>query len=978
MFRRLVRLACAAAAVAAAVPLLAAPQGVEAPRTAPAKPAAGAQPAKPSPPATTTPVPAPAATRSATRPAAAAAGAVPKVAFEKHVLPNGLQLILHVDRKLPIVHVNEWFHVGSKNELPHRTGFAHLYEHLMFQGSTHVPGEYFSLIEKMGANLREGGVNGTTNTDRTNYFATVPSANLETLLWVESDRLATLLDETDQKKLDNQRDVVKNERRQGVDDPPYGRSYEILTEASAPAGHPYSWTVIGSMEDLSAATLDDVKAFFRRYYTPNNLSLVIAGDFDPAEAKRLVEKYFGGLQPGPALDRPRRWVPEFEREKLIEVWDRVPAARTYMLWSTPEYFGADEAAVNMASSILGDGLSSRLQKALVYDKPLASEVNVGVQTQEIASALLVIATAREGVTPAEIEKVVTEEIHKLATAGPTQAELDRARTKQEFQFISGLESIGGFGGKADLLNQYNTFLGDPGKFEADINRYRALTVGDIKAAAARWLDTQKRLVVRFLPEASGRAPAETLDRSKQPPLGEDRPFTAPAVQTAKLENGLELYVIERADLPKVAVSLATRAGAIADPAGAPGTAAMVMRTLDLGTKTRSALQIESALGDLGVTLGGGVQREISTVGFEVLTRNLPAAFTIFADVVQHPTFPAAEVDREKKRQIDLLQQGDKDPNTIAQRLRSIFAFGADHPYGWPAQGYVRTIEPLTRADLANFHAARFKPGSSALIFVGQISLKDATALAKQHFGAWSGGAAAAVSMPAPQPAPGGKLYIVDRQDAAQTVILQFQPSPKRTTSDFTSLVMADAVWGGGGFGTRLNLNLREDKGYSYGVFSNLQAMREAGVWYAIGPVQTDKTSESVAEFDKEMKNLAGAKVITEAEFAQAKQTKVRGFAQAFESYGRVASQVERLWGLGLPMTELQNEYDEAAKATLAGALAAAKQHARPERASMILVGDRARIEDKVRALKVGEIVVVDTEGRPAGSGGGTGSSSSAR
>src|SRR3954470_8243363 len=357
----------AAACTAGAITLLSA-QGVEAPRPATAKPAAPATSSQPPSPARPT-------SRPAARSAAPAATAAPKVAFEKYVLPNGLQLILHVDRKLPIVHVNQWFHVGSKNELPRRTGFAHLFEHLMFQGSTHVPGEYFSLIEKMGANIREGGVNGTTNSDRTNYFATVPSANLETLLWVESDRLATLADETDQKKLDNQRDVVKNERRQSFDDPPYGRAYEILTTNTAPAGHPYSWTVIGSMEDLSAATLDDVKGFFRRYYTPNNLSIVIAGDFAPAEATRLVETYYGGLPAGPALDRPRRWLPVLDGERVIEVADRVPAARTYLVYITPEYFGADEAALQIASRILGDGLSSRLEKALIYDKPLASEVN---------------------------------------------------------------------------------------------------------------------------------------------------------------------------------------------------------------------------------------------------------------------------------------------------------------------------------------------------------------------------------------------------------------------------------------------------------------------------------------------------------------------------------------------------------------------------------------------------------------------------
>jgi len=978
MHRRLTRWAAAPIAAAAACALgaitMLAAQGVEAPRPAPAKPAAPVTASQPAPAAKPAPAPRPAA-RPAATPAATAA---PKVAFEKHVLPNGLQLILHVDRKLPIVHVNQWFHVGSKNEVPGRTGFAHLFEHLMFQGSTHVPGEYFSLIEKMGANIREGGVNGTTSSDRTNYFATVPSANLETLLWVESDRLATLLDETDQKKLDNQRDVVKNERRQGVDDPPYGRAYELLVTNFAPAGHPYSWPGIGSMEDLTAASLDDVKAFFRRYYTPNNLSLVIAGDFDPAEAKRLVEKYFGGLAPGPALDRPRRWLPVLDGERLVEVSDRVPAARTYVAYIAPEYFGADEAAMQITARILGDGLSSRLEKALIYDKPLASEVNVGYDAQEIAGGFVVVATAREGVSLPDLEQVITRELHLLARTGPTQAELDRARTKQEFQFISGLERIGGFGGKADLLNQYNTFLGDPGKFDADLGRYRALTVADVRNAAQRWLATPNRLIVRFHPEASGRVPATTLDRTKQPAFGTDRPFVAPTVQTARLENGLEIYVVERDDLPKVAVSFATRAGAIADPAGAPGTAAMVMRTIDLGTKTRSALAIESALGDLGVTLEGGVQREISAVGFEVLTRNLTPAFAIFADVVQHPVFPASEVEREKQRQIDGLLQGEKDPGTIAARLRGILAFGVDHPYGWPAQGFARTVEALSRQQLADFHAARFRPASSAIVFVGQVSLKDATALARQHFGGWTGAAAPAVSLPAPKPAPAGRLYVYDRQDAAQTVIMQFQPAPKRAIADYTPLLMADAVWGGGGFGTRLNLNLREDKGYSYGVFSNLVLMREAGIWYASGPVQTDKTSEAVAEFEKELEAIAGGKPISEDEFASAKQTKVRGFAQTFESYSRVGDQIERLWALGLPMSELQGEYDEAAKATLAAAMAAAKLHVRPERASMILVGDRAKIEPKVRDLKVGEIVVVDAEGRPIAGAAAASPTSSAR
>ena len=461
--------------------------------------------------------------------------ALPKLEFEKYTLPNGLQVILHVDRKLPIVHVNQWFHVGSKNEKRGRTGFAHLFEHMMFQGSKNASGEDFVYTEKAGANLAEGGVNGTTNNDRTNYFATVPSGNLENLLWVESDRLATLLDTTDDKKLDEQRNVVKNERRQGLENQPYGRWFSLLFENTFDNGHPYSWPVIGSMEDLSAATLDDVKEFFRQYYTPNNLSLVIAGDFDPAETKKLVAKYFGDLPPGAPLDRPARNIATLNGERVVEVSDRVSLERVYMGWPAPEYFAKDDAALDIAARVLADGLSSRLNKALVYDKPLATQVSSFNASAEIAGVFVVQATARPGSSLTEIEQLVTAEISRLAKEGPTTAELERSKTKQEAEFVSGLERIGGFGGKADVLNQYNVFLGDPNKIEADLGRYRALTTAAVQQAVATWLDTPNRVVIRFHPEKSQRpADALTLDRSQMPPLGADRPFVAPKVETTKL------------------------------------------------------------------------------------------------------------------------------------------------------------------------------------------------------------------------------------------------------------------------------------------------------------------------------------------------------------------------------------------------------------------------------------------------------------
>jgi len=939
---------------------LTAAQSLEKPRDA--KPA----PAKPAP-ATQAPATAkPAAEKpAAPRPAAAApAMEAPKVAFEKYTLPNGLQVILHVDRKLPIVHVNQWYHVGSKNEQKGRTGFAHLFEHMMFQGSKNASEEYFTYVERAGANLQEGGVNGTTSSDRTNYFATVPSGNLENILWLESDRLATLLDATDIKKLDNQRDVVKNERRQGLENQPYGRWYPLALEAVFPAGHPYSWPVIGSQEDLTAASLTDVQEFFRRYYTPNNLSLVIAGDFDPAEAKRLVEKYFGVIPPGPALDRPARWVPVMNGEKVVEVADRVPQERSYMVWPAPAYFTADEAALNLATLILTDGLSSRLNKALVYDKQLCSSVASFPIIMEIGGAFVVQATARPGVTLQQIEGVVSDEIARLAKTGPTVAELERVKTKQEFTFVSGLEAIGGFGGKADLLNQYNTFLGDPGKFDEDLARHRRVSVSDVRTAVDKYLNTRNRALLRFHPEASGRPSQTTLDRSKSPALGEDRAFKVPEVKTATLDNGMQIFVVERSELPKVSVTLGTRAGAAADPVDKPGLANMVVRTIDMGTKTRQALQIEEQLGDLGTSLGGAALREYSTLSFEVLSRNLSPALGIVSDVVRNAAFPETEVVREKKRQLDSIAQQDKNPNQVSARVRAMLAYGPEHPYGHPSQGTAKSVEAVTREDLAAFHREYWKPGGSALVFVGNVTLAEATKLATQHFGAWSGGAPPALSIPAPKPAAAGKIYLVDRQDSAQTVVSQFMPASKRKSDDVYSFKLADAVWGGGGFGTRLNLNLREDKGYSYGVFSTLSQFREGGLWYAGGGVQTNKTKESLVEFDKELKAIAGGKPISQEEFTTARLRRIRGYAQQFEGYGRIGGQVVDLWGLDLPMTELQREYDETDKATLPSVLAAAKKYAVPSRASLLLVGDRSKIEAGIKELNLGEIVVVDEYGKP--------------
>jgi zinc protease len=886
---------------------------------------------------------------------------IPKIEFEKFVLENGLQVIFHLDRKLPVVHVNQWFHVGSKNEKPGRTGFAHLFEHLMYQGSANAKGEYFSYVEKAGANLHEGGVNGTTNEDRTNYFVTVPSQNLEYILWLESDRIATLADSLTQKDFENQREVVRNERRQGIENQPYGRAFKLIAENLFPTGHPYSWPVIGSHEDLVAASMEDVKQFFRTYYTPNNLSLCIAGDFDPVRAKSLVEKYYGSLSPGPALDRPGTALASLNGEKVVEVNDRIPQERVYMVWPSPKFFATDEAELSMASVILTDGLSSRLNRKLVYDDQLCSNVVSFNDGGEIAGMFVVMATARAGSHLERIEEIVTDEIRRLAEKGPTVKELSRAQTKWEYDYISGLERIGGMGGKADRLNAYNTYLGSPGKFADDFLRHRCTSRDGIQKAIKHWLVNHNRLLVRFHPEQSGRSVTPAPDRARVPSLGTDRTFIVPEVQSTRLENGLDVFVVERHDLPKVAVVLGTRAGSIGDPQEKMGVAQLTIQTIDRGTKSLTALDLEDALGDLGTSLNGLAAREFSYLSLDVLANNLGPAVAVLADVALHPSFPKSEFDREKELHLDSLNQDSNNPNAIVSRVRSILAFGQDHPYGRPVRGFPSSVRSIAREDVVRFHRSFWNPATSALVFAGDITLKQAADLARKNFQSWKADKPTTISIASPHPYDYGKIYLVDRQDAAQTAVSQILPGPSRLSDDYYPLTLADAVWGGG-FMTRLNLNLRENKGYTYGASSRLALFSKSGYWFSGASVQTDKTKETVVEFINELNDLAGAKPISDNELAEAKANRIRGFAQQFESVGRLAGIVTDLWSFGLPMTDLQKEPEELAKATNATVNASAQRYANIQNSMLLLVGDRSKIESPVRELNLGDVVVIDDKG----------------
>jgi len=887
----------------------------------------------------------------------------PEIRFEKYCLTNGLQVILHQDSKLPVVHANLWYHVGSKNEREGRTGFAHLFEHMMFQGSKNANGEYITLIEKAGANLREGGVNGTTSFDRTNYFETVPSESLEYVLWLESDRMGYLTDVLTQEKLDNQRDVVKNERRQSYENVPYGRALQVIFENLFPKGHPYSWLVIGSEEDLTAASLDDVKEFFRTYYTPNNCSLVIAGDFEIEEVRRLVEKYFGSFEPGPSLDRPQLWNPRLDGEKRIQVSDRVPQERVYVIWPAPAYFQPGDAELDLASRILSQGKNSRLYKTLVYEKQIASDVSAFNYSLEICGVFGVVATARPGHSLDQIERIIVDEISHLAQNGPEEEELMREKAKQEFDFVSGMERLGGFGGKADLLNQYNTFLGSPDFFQRDYDRYQQCSAANIRDAVSRYLDSPNRLVVSFLPEKSDRPGINEIDRTSTPSLGVRRRFQTPTFSSNKLANGLSVIVTERHELSKVAVGLVLKTGGTADPATKPGVAWMAAEMLDEGTTSRSALQLHAELDRLGSSLHTSAGSEGSDVSLETLKKNLKPSLQLMADVVLHPSFPQEELERQRKLRLDSILQERNNPPAIAGKAFRSLLFGRQHPLGRETGGNEVSIKLMSRDDLERFYQLCWKPNNAALIFAGDISLDEANSLAKEFFGSWQSGQVPEITMPSLDPPPSTQIYLIDRKDAPQSQIRIGSVGPKRHVQDYYAIELMNAVLGGA-FTSRLNLNLREEKGYTYGAFCNFSYGRHIGFWVGRTGVQTKFTKESLLEFERELNGIQDENPITAAELESAKVNLTRGFAQRFETLVRLVEHVDEAFSHDLPLATISLYPDEIEKVTLEQAQAAARKYISASKAVVVVVGDLNKIEQGVRELKLGSVSVVDVDGRP--------------
>ena len=687
------------------------------------------------------------------------------------------------------------------------------------------------------------------------------------------------------------------------------------------------------------------------------MTLALCGDFDAAEARMWIEKYWGGIPAGPALDRPTRWMPILHGEKVVEVNDQVAQERVYLAFPAPGSSEPGCAELDLAASIFTDGLSSRLHQALVLGSRTCTDVSASYLEKELAGFFLVAASVLPGASLAEAERIIGQEIARFAQDGPTEAELARAKTGFEMRFISSLESIGN---RADLLAQYNTLLGDPARFEQDLARFRQASPEGVRQTADRWLNHRNRVVVRFHPEPSARIDGPLLDRSIAPAPAPDHAFLAPAVRSARLANGLAVLVVERPDLPQVTAALMSRSGAVTDPPGLEGRAALAFQCVDKGTRTRTAVEIEDALADLGTAIQARNDREGSHLAFKALKRNFEAALELLAEVVLAPDYPEDAVAMERQAFLAALAQVATNPRSVAARLAPRLIFGKGHPYGRPTEGTPASMAALTREDLLAFHYQFLRPDNSALVFAGGITLEEATVLAERCFGEWSGQAAPVPAIPAASPLP-GKVFAVDWQDASQTVIHQILHAPAKRSGHRPALQLVNNVWGGG-FQSRLNMNLREDKGYSYGASSSLRQRRSAGLWQASCDVQADRTLEAVEEFLKELAMLGGDRPVSGQELADAKANRLRGYPQNFETLSDLAGAVGYVWLEGQPMSQLQADYDAAAAVTLASVRAAAGQYLLPQEARLLLVGDRKRILAAASGLGLGPVVFLDAEG----------------
>jgi len=878
------------------------------------------------------------------------------IPFKRFVLENGLTLIVHEDHKAPIVAVNIWYHVGSKNEKPGRTGFAHLFEHLMFNGSENFNKDYFQVLEGIGAT----DLNGTTNNDRTNYFQNVPVSGLDQVLFLESDRMGHLLGAIDQAKLDEQRGVVQNEKRQG-ENQPYGREYEIITQAAFPKGHPYSWTVIGSMEDLNAATLDDVKEWFRTYYGPSNAVISIAGDVKPEEILDKVKKYFGDIPPGPSLVKPEINISKRLENTRSYYEDIVPEAKISLVWNIPQWGTREAILLNLAANVLSTGKTSRLYKKLVYEDQTASRVSAFVDPMELAGNMYVEVLVKPGKSAEEVEETLNGVLKEFLDKGPTQEELDRVRSTYFANFLKGIERIGGFGGKSDILATNEVYGGSPDYYKTTLKSIAGATVEDIRNVCREWLGSGKYVLV-CKPFPKYQASGTGVDRSKLPELGTPVASSFPDMQKATLKNGLKVILAERKGVPTVVGRLVMNAGYATDAQAKAGLASLAMDMLDEGTNTLDALQISEKLQMLGATISAGSDLDASYLNFTTLLPTLEPTLDLYADILLNPAFPQKEFDRLKKEHLNNIEREKSEPIATAIRVLPKVLYGAGHAYGNPiyGSGYETTVNSITLEDIRKFYGAWIKPNNATLVVVGDLKMADLVNKLETKLTDWKKGDVPGKKIAQVNAGAAKKIYLVDRPESTQSVILaSYLTVPYGLVSQPALNAMNNIL--GGDFVSRLNMNLREDKHWSYGAGSFVWDAKAQRPFLAYVSVQLDKTKESIGEIEKELNAIIGDKPVTTDEFNRVRQNMTLQLPGMWETNSSVAgSIVEQVkFDLG---DDYYKTYDaKIRKLTREELQQISMQVVKPGLVNWIVVGDKAKIIGSIKELGY-DIIEVDADG----------------
>jgi zinc protease len=904
---------------------------------------------------------------------------LPEIKYEKYTLPNGLTVITHEDHRLPLVSVDLWYHVGPLNERPGRTGFAHLFEHMMFEGSEHV-GEkaHIKYVQSAGAT----DVNGTTNFDRTNYFETMPSNQLELALWLESDRMGFLMEGLDREKLTNQRDVVRNERRQGE-----GRPYYVAEEASYhllfPKDHPYYAAVIGSHADIESARIADVRDFHQQFYTPNNASIAIAGDFDPKKLRELLTKYFGPIPSGPKVDPVNTKTPPITSQRRVTVTDTVQLPQVSISWLTPPAYTPEAYSVRAALHALGGAKASRLDEALVYKSQKAQSVGCNSQAQKLTGIVECTITAKPGVKLEDLEATFWSEVDKLLKEGPTADEVEASRALDLTAKISGLQRLGGFGGVADTLNNYNQYTGDPGFLPKDIAMIQGVTVASAKTAAGKYFGKESAVVVYCVPgkktlDDVPRSPANTDAevkitnpytaefetaqewRKTKPAAGPAPVMHLPVPTRFKLENGLDVLLVENHALPILTVEVVSRAGSENSEPGKSGLATLTAEIMGDGTVSRDLAKLANDQEKIGTRIGTFATMDSASVSMNMLTEYASKGMDLLADVAQHPAFRPEDVDRRRKQRLVRIGQETDNVQIMAQRVGPKLVFG-DQPYGLPSTGTKESMTSLTAEEITGFYGKHYGPKDSALVLVGDVTRADAEKLARQYFGKWAGDAAAKPSIPAAPTAQATHVVIVDKPGAPQTALFAFGPGVSESSPDSHTLDVLNYTLGGS-FASRINMNLREVHGYTYGARSAFVRYRDGGEFFAGGLVRTDVTASAAKEMMSEIRGFTGKPSTTE-ELAAAKEASTRSLPGRFETAAATAGAMDSIFLYNRPLdyyAKLPAKYDSVTDADVARA---AKEYLHPDQLIVVTAGDRSKIEPGLKDAGLGPVEVRDISGK---------------